>query len=194
MNEAVLLSMSWSDWFGLFLHTAMLSLLSVGGGITVMPALHQYIVDQHGWLTDAQFSTSIVMAQAAPGPNVLMIAIFGWSIGLKTGSMLNGLLGVAVIMTGMMLPCTTLTYYASRWLQRNRERRAVRAFRQGMIPIVTALLVAAAWIIAAAHDDPTKDWPLWLVSAITMLLVWRTRLHLLWLLAAGAVLGWFGLL
>jgi chromate transporter len=194
MNEAMLLSLNWNDWLGLFLHTAMLSLLSVGGGITIMPAMHQYIVDQQGWLTDSQFNTSIVMAQAAPGPNVLMIAIFGWSIGVKTGSMLTGLLGVVVIMTGMMVPCTTLTFYASRWLEKNHQLRAVRAFRQGMIPIVTALLVAAAWIIAAAHNNPVKDWPLWLTSVIAAFIVWRTRLHLLWLLAAGAFLGWFGVI
>ncbi|MBS1186062.1 MAG: chromate transporter [Burkholderiaceae bacterium] len=194
MTDAALLSLGWSDWLGLFLHTAMLSLLSVGGGITIMPALHHYIVADHAWLTDAQFNASIVIAQAAPGPNVLMIAIFGWTIGLQTGSMLNGLVGVAAIMAGMMLPTATVTYYASRWLQFNRERRSVRAFRQGMIPIVSALLVASAWIIAASHDDLTRDWPLWVVSATVMLLVWRTRLHLLWMLAAGALLGWFGLI
>ena len=194
MNGVALLNLNWSDWLDLFLRMIMLSLLSVGGGITIMPALHQYLVEQRGWLTEVQFNASIVMAQAAPGPNVLMIAIFGWSVGLQTGSLLNGLLGVAVIMTGMMLPCTSLTYFASRWLQQNQERRTVRAFRQGMVPIVTALLVAAAWIIASAHSDPARDWPLWLVTGITALLVWRTRLHLLWMLAAGALLGWFGVI
>lgn len=194
MTEAALLNLQWSDWFGLFLHTAMLSLLSVGGGITIIPALHQYIVDEQAWLTVPQFNASIVMAQAAPGPNVLMIAIFGWSVGVKTGSMLNGLLGVAFIMAGMLLPTTTLTYYASRWLEKNQGLSAVRAFRQGMIPIVMALLVASAWIIAAAHDDWARDWGLWLVSGVVALLVWRTRIHLLWLLAAGALLGWFGLI
>jgi chromate transporter len=194
MNELMLISLNWNEWLGLFLHTAMLSLLSVGGGITIMPALQEYIVIQHGWLTDVEFNASIVTAQAAPGPNVLMIAIFGWSVGLKTGSMLNGLLGVAIMLAGMLLPTATLTFYASRWLQQNRERRPVRAFRQGMIPIVTALLVAAAWIIAASHNDPARDWKLWAVSAVTMLLVWRTRLHLVWLLAIGGLLGWFGLI
>ena len=32
----------------------------------------------------------------------------------------------------------------------------------------------------------------WLLSAVAAVVVWRTRLHLLWLLIAGAVLGWFG--
>lgn len=194
MNDVILISLNWNDWLGLFLNMAMLSLLSVGGGITIMPAMHQYIVEQHGWLTDTQFNASIVMAQAAPGPNVLMIAIFGWSIGVQSGSMLTGLLGVLVIMTGMMLPCTTLTYYASRWLEKNHQLRTVRAFRQGMVPIVTALLVAAAWVIASAHNNPDKDWPLWLVTIVTAILVWRTRVHLLWLLAIGAILGWMGIL
>lgn len=194
MTGAALLSMNWHDWLELFLHTAMLSLLSVGGGITIMPAMHQYIVTQHDWLTDTQFNASIVIAQASPGPNVLMIAIFGWTIGLQTGSMVNGLIGVAAIMAGMMLPTATLTFYASRWLQTNRERQSVRAFRQGMIPIVSALLVASAWIIAASHDNLPIDWPFWALSGIVMLFVWRTRLHLLWLLAIGALLGWFGLI
>lgn len=120
------------------------------------------------------------------------MAMFGWMIGVNSGSMTTGLLGVVVIMTGMLLPSSTLTFFASRWLQKNRERRGVRAFRQGMMPIVIALMLSAAWIIVSAHDNPAKDWPLWLTTVAVALIVWRTRLHLLWLLAAGALLGWFG--
>lgn len=194
MNEALLLNLNWSDWLELFLHTASLSLVAVGGVVTVISAMHLYLVDQHGWLTDSQFNASYAMAQAAPGPNVLYMAMFGWMIGVNSGSMLTGLLGVTVIMSGMLLPCSTLTFFASRWLQQNRERLGVRAFRQGMLPIVIALMLAAAWIIASVHDNPAKDWPLWLATVTVALIVWRTRLHLLWLLATGALLGWFGVI
>jgi chromate transporter len=68
----------------------------------------------------------------------------------------------------------------------------VRAFKQGMAPIVIALLIATGWILAASHGSAVKNWPLWLVTGLTALLVWRTRLHMLWLLAAGGLLGWFG--
>lgn len=193
MNEAILLNLQWNDWFALFLHTLSLSLLSVGGAITVAPEMHHYLVEQQGWLTDSQFNASIAIAQAAPGPNVLFIALLGWNAGVNTGSALNGLLGVFIIMTGMMLPCTTLTYQVSRWIHFNRELRAVRAFKQGMTPIVTGLLLATAWIISSAHDTAAHDWPLWAVTVITALIVWRTRIHLLWLLGAGALLGWHGL-
>ena len=58
-----------------------------------------------------------------------------------------------------------------------------------MAPIVIALLVATGWLLIAGHSQPTKDWPLWLLAVICMLLVWKTKIHLLWLLGTGALLG-----
>jgi chromate transporter len=150
-------------------------------------------VDQQGWLSDSQFNASIAIAQAAPGPNVLFVALMGWNVGLNAGGLLPALFGVLVSMLGIMLPSSSLTYFASRWSHANRELRSVRAFKQGMAPIVIALLIATGWILASAHGEPARDWPLWLTTVVTALIVWRTRLHLLWLLAAGALLGWFGL-
>ena len=188
----VQLVLSLQDWLALFLHYLSLSLLSIGGAITTAPDMHRFLVDQQGWLTDAQFNASIAIAQAAPGPNVLFIALLGWNVGLNAGGMLTGLLGVLVAMTGILIPSTTLTYLAASWGHRNRELRAVRAFKQGMAPIVVALLIATGWILATANGDTLKDWPLWLTTATTALIVWRTKMHMLWLLGAGALLGYVG--
>ena len=96
-------------------------------------------------------------------------------------------------MLGMLIPSGILTYTATRWLYRHRGLRAVRAFKAGMAPIVVALLIATGWLLAAAHDQPARDAPLWLLTAAATLIVWRTRLHLLWLIGAGALLGMLGL-
>lgn len=191
MNE--ILNLNGSDWLQLFAHFLSLSLLAVGGAITTAPDMHRYLVDQQGWLSDSQFNASIAIAQAAPGPNVLFVALMGWNVGLNAGGLLPALFGVLVSMLGIMLPSSALTYLASRWGHENRDLRGVRAFKQGMAPIVIALLIATGWILASAHGDPARDWPLWLTTVVTTLIVWRTRLHLLWLLAAGGALGWFGL-
>ena len=188
----IVLHFSGADWLQLFTHFMSLSLLAVGGAVTTAPDMHRYLVDQQGWLTDGQFNASIAIAQAAPGPNVLFVALMGWNVGLNAGGLWHALLGVLVSMLGIMLPSSTLTYLASRWGHENRDLRAVRAFKQGMAPIVIALLIATGWILASAHGDPARDWPLWLVTVVSALIVWRTRLHLLWLLGAGALLGWFG--
>jgi chromate transporter len=61
-----------------------------------------------------------------------------------------------------------------------------------MAPIVIALLIATGWLLTAAHDQPASDWPLWLLTAVVTWLVWRTKIHLLWLIGAGALVGAVG--
>ncbi len=188
------ITLQWSDWAAMFGHFLVLSLLSIGGAITTAPDMHRYLVDQQHWMTDPQFNASVALAQAAPGPNVLFVALMGWHVGLNAGGAWVGLLGVFVTMLGILLPSTTLTYLAASWGHRNRQLRGVRAFKQGMAPIVIALLIATGWILASANVVSLKDWPVALLTVVTALIVWRTRLHLLWLLGAGALLGWFGLI
>jgi chromate transporter len=197
MSESLQLTFGWHDWLDLFVHYLSLSLLSVGGAISTAPDMHRYLVEQRQWLTDAQFNASIAIAQAAPGPNVLFIALLGWNVGLNAGGMLTGLFGVLVTMVGILIPSTTLTYVAAQWGHRNRSLRAVRAFKQGLAPVVVALLLATGWILvgsnSSSHDNPLRDWPVWLLAGSAALIVWRTQIHLLWLLGAGALLGWYGL-
>ena len=177
-----------------------LSLLSVGGAITTVPEMHRYLVAQNAWLTDSQFSASIALAQAAPGPNVMFVAVLGWNVGMaSSGGPANGPLpwalasaAMAVSMVGIIIPSTTLTFFAARWGQRNRERAEVRAFKQSMAPVVIALLVATGWLLTASHGNLQQAPLLWLLTVASALLVWKTRIHLLWLIGAGALAGALG--
>lgn len=167
-------------------------LLAVGGAITAAPDMHRHLVVDKLWLTDGQFTSSIALAQAAPGPNVMFVALMGWNVGLNAGGYGYAVLGASAALIGILLPSTTFTLMAARWGHRNRELRAVRAFKQGMAPIVVALLIATGWILVSSHGPVLQHWHLWLVAGITAVLVWRTRIHLLWLLGAGGVLGAVG--
>ncbi|NDD25014.1 MAG: chromate transporter, partial [Betaproteobacteria bacterium] len=183
-------------------HFALLSLLGVGGAITTAPEMHRYLVDEKNWLTDASFSSSIALAQSAPGPNVLFVALMGWNIGLRAGGGLSagplawalGMMGVLITMVGIMLPSSILTYKATQWTHQNRDLRSVRAFKSGMAPIVIGLLVSTGWLLSAAHHDFQQDWKVWLVTAAATVLMLKTNLHLLWMIAIGGVLGGAGLL
>ncbi|MEZ5607058.1 MAG: chromate transporter [Burkholderiaceae bacterium] len=189
-----------ADWLDLFVRYLSLSLLAVGGAIGTAPEMHRYLVSDRHWLSESQFNGSIALAQAAPGPNVLFVALMGWNVGLNAaGGPAAGwrawalaLLGAATTMLGMLLPSGVLTYTATRWAHRNRERRSVRAFKAGMAPIVVGLLLVTGWLLTVAHDQPARDWRLWLLTAVATLIVWRTRIHLLWLIGAGALLGALG--
>ena len=195
------ITMTPGDWLDLFIHFLSLSLLSIGGAITTAPDMHRYLVDERHWLSDGQFTSSIALAQAAPGPNVLFIALMGWTVGINAAGGMGagwaaaglGSLGIVLAMLGIMLPSTTLTFAAARWGHKNRELRAVRAFKQGMAPIVIALLAATGWILAASHGSSLNHWSLWLLTLVVTVLVWKTRIHMLWLLGGGALLGALGL-
>jgi len=76
-----------ADFLGLFGHFLLLSLLSVGGAISAAGDMHRYLVVEHGWLNDADFTTSIALAQAAPGPNVLFVAVLGWNAAGPPGAL-----------------------------------------------------------------------------------------------------------
>jgi len=192
MSAAPLL-LDWHDWLGLFGHFLLLSLLSVGGAISTAPEMQRYLVADKHWLSQIHFNESIALAQAAPGPNVLFVALLGWNVGMQAGGIGAAMLGMTIAMTGILLPSTVLTYNAARWAQRNAELRAVRAFKLGMAPVVVALMLATSWVLGSAGGVAVRDWPLWLLTAASMLIVWRTRVHILWLLAGGALLGAAGL-
>lgn len=199
MNPA--LHLSATDWVDMFQHFASLSLLAVGGAITTAPDMHRYLVDETHWLSDTQFTSSIALAQAAPGPNILFVALMGWNVGLNAATGLGGSgwtsaglagMGLLVAMLGIMLPSSILTYTTTRWAHQHREKIGIRAFKAGMAPIVIALLLATAWLLTAVHNQPSRDWPIYTLTLFTMLVVWRTRTHMLWLIGAGALFGALG--
>ncbi len=194
------ITMTLADWGSLFLHFISLSLLAVGGAITTAPDIHRYLVDETHWLSDTQFTSAIALAQGAPGPNVMFVALMGWDVGLNAGGGLAAgwpavalaLWGAMVTMMGIMIPSCTLTFVATQWAHKNRDMLAVKAFKAGMAPLVIALLIATGWLLTGTHEHPARDWPLWALTAITTLIVWKTKTHLLVLLGLGALLGALG--
>lgn len=189
-----------SDWLDLMGHFMLMSLLAVGGAITTAPDLHRYLVNEQQWLSDPQFNAAIALGQAAPGPNVMFVSLLGWQVGLNAATQAGwatqpwvmGLWGAGVATFAILVPSCTLTYVATQWAQQHQTHPGVRAFKSGLAPIVTALLLATGWLITAAHQNLPEDLGLWAVTAVSTLLVWRTRVHLLVLLSIGAVLGALG--
>ena len=173
----------WSPelWWALFTQFVPLSLMAVGGAITLVPDMHQRLVVDHHLLSDSDFTGAIALAQAAPGPNVLFVALMGWYSA--------GFGGALASMIGVMLPSTTVTLLLSRWVSARRDWLGVQAFQQGLIPVTLGLLLATGALLAPSPvDHPTAL----ALSVVVAGLVWRTRLPLIWLVLAGALLGALG--
>ena len=169
----------------LALHFAMLSLLGVGGAITTAPDMQRYVVLENRWITDAQFSASIAIAQAAPGPNVLFVAVIGWNVA--------GLAGVAATMIGCLLPSTVLTLYFARWGAQRADSRSMRAFTAGMAPLTLGLLGATGWILAEPFvREPSQRIGALALIGVTIVVMLCSKISPMWLVALGALAGVLG--
>ncbi len=171
-----------ADLLDLFLHFLTLSLLSIGGAISTAPDMHRYLVGERHWLSDPEFTSSIALAQAAPGPNILFVAVLGWNVA--------GLSGAFAAMAGIMLPSTTLVLAATRWARHNKDSLGVRAFSAGMAPLTLGLMLATGWLLAEPYLRlPEHRLATLALMAGTVLLTLKTRINLVWLVLAGGVLG-----
>jgi len=160
---------------------SLLSLFAVGGVITVLPEMHRNVVEVHGWMSGAEFAQLFALAQASPGPNILVVSLIGWKVA--------GLAGAAVATAAVCAPSCVLTYSVSRIWQRLRGARWRKTVEDGLVPVTVGLMLAGGYLITLSADHSA---PAFAITAATAAVVLATRIHPLWLLAAGALLGLTG--
>ena len=166
----------------LFLEFVLLSAVAFGGATALLPEMHRVVVENHHWLDDATFTHLYAIAQAAPGPNVLVVTLIGWEVG--------GLAGALATTLAMCLPMSVLIYLLiDRW-ESFSGKRWQRAVSLGVAPLAVGLIFSGATLIAQAA---AFGWAAWLLVGATLTANLRTKFHPLWIIAVGACLGLMGL-
>jgi len=159
------------------------SLLAFGGANAVIPEMHRQAVDVAHWMTDRQFVSLYALAQAAPGPNVMVVTLIGWHVA--------GLEGALVATAAMMLPSVTLTFLVFRLWTYFRHRRWLETIQNGLTPVTVGLVSSSAFLLAKTSDHGMLAF---LLTASTAALTYWTRVNPLWVFGVAACLGGFGLL
>jgi chromate transporter len=161
---------------------AALSLVAVGGANAVIPDMHRQFVDVQQWMSGAEFVQLVALAQAAPGPNVLIVTLLGWKIA--------GLAGALAATAAMCVPSSLLAYGVSRVWDRYRHTRWHETLRTALAPITVGLVIAAGYVLTRIADD---TWVAYAITATTVVIVVATEIHPLWLLGAAGMIGYVGL-
>jgi len=125
-------------WF-LGVHFAMLSLLAFGGANTVIPEIHRQAVDVAHWMSDTEFADLFAIAQAAPGPNTLIVTLVGWHAA--------GLAGATVATLAMCGPAALLTYAVLKLWERFKDVSWRATVQQGLMPVTVGMVAASAFIL-----------------------------------------------
>ena len=155
-----------------------LSLIAVGGGQSVLPEMQRQVVDAHGWMSAREFAALFALAQAAPGPNILVVTAVGWRVA--------ALPGAVVATLGIVGPSSLLSFATSHAWHRFRGSPWRQHVQAGVTPIAVGLVLASAAVLTVAT---TTGWLSGLLTAATAAAVLGTRVHPLAMLGAGAVLG-----
>ena len=164
-------------------HLAVLSALSFGGFPTVLPAVHNFVAG-NGWVSDREFANFFAISQVMPGPNmILMMSLIGLKIGGVPGALVSALATFGP-------PCA-IYYAAYRVWDRFRDMPWQRIARRGLAPLTIGLVVAGGYVMARAGNYGFPGAAITVGAAMLML---RTRLNPLWILAAGGAIGGLGLI
>lgn len=166
-----------------------LSLLSIGGGNTVLPEMHARAVSGHHWLTDSQFADVFSISQAAPGPSILIVALVGYAAGVGVAGVAGGLLAGVLATIAMILPAAILMYVVTMSWRRALKSKLRRAVEKGFAPLTVGLILATSLVMSRAADH---DWRAYLVTAIAAGIFVRTKTNPLIVVAAAAALGYLG--
>jgi len=169
---------SLADAGTLLAHLALLSLVSVGGAHAVFPDIFRLVVTERGWMTGTEFATLVALSQAAPGPNVLVIALIGQRVG-------GAALGVAALVA-FCFPSSVIAWFAARAHFRAAGTRLTRAIRNGFAPVTVGVVLASGFILATGAGP--QGW-IYTIAIVSTVLASVTRLHPSWLIVAGAVVG-----
>ncbi|PKE27650.1 chromate transporter [Rahnella sp. AA] len=155
-----------------------LSLLAFGGGNTILPEMQRAVVDVHHWMSAQEFSALFALAQAAPGPNMMIVPLIGWQVAGWSGLLVSSLAKFG--------PSSVVTIIVMGGWKRYKDRPWRQVIQRGLVPVTVGLVVSSGLLIAKASATTLT---LAGVIALCTLMALNKRIHPLWVLAVGAVLG-----
>ena len=153
------------------------SLVSVGGGPSIVAALQHQAVDLRHWVNGREFVDLFAIARAAPGPGSMLVTLLGWKVA--------GWSGALVATLAMFVPSSVVCYAVAGAWNRHRGKGWHSAVERGMVPVVAGLLFAGVLAIGRLADAGI---PYWLLAFATLGILTRMpRINVLLLLLGGGL-------
>jgi len=163
----------------LVMYFGVLSLISFGGMPSVLPEMQRLVVETNGWATPLEFVQLFAIAQAAPGPNVLIVSLIGWKAA--------GLPGAVVALLAACAPAAALAWWVTDLWERFKDSPWRKAIQRAVGPLVVGLTLSGGYVLCTPASAP--DPRLWAIAAASATVMIMTRINPLWLLGVGGLVG-----
>ncbi|MDO7787551.1 chromate transporter [Desulforamulus aquiferis] len=163
----------------LFVAFAKANIFGFGGGPSVIPLIRHEVVDNYKWLTIEEFTDSLAMGNALPGPIATKMSAY---VGYK----IAGIAGATSAIIGTVLPTAlAMVGLASLYFKYKDAPQMVGALK-AVRPVVVALLIQTVW------DMGFNSFPIpvtWIILAITLLAIFWLDIHPIILIVSSMLFG-----
>lgn len=154
-----------------------LSLVSFGGGQTIVASLQHQTVDVQHMLSGARFTDLYAISRAAPGPGTMIVSLIGWEV--------SGLLGAVLATLAIFMPSSILICAVGSYWHRHRGQSWAIAAEKGLAPVAVGLIFAGVFAVGrSAQFSPIELATTFVAGAILL----RTKVGPYPLLAAAGTL------
>jgi chromate transporter len=164
--------------FALFLKTGA---VLFGSGYVLLAFLRADFVERLGWLTEQQLLDAIAIGQITPGPLFTTATFIGY--------LLAGPFGAAAATVGIFLPAFVFVALTRPLVHRMRQSARTAALLDGINAGSLAMMV---FVLAHLARSAITDMLTLAIAVVSLLAIAWFRVNNVWLMAAGAVVGWVG--
>ncbi|SOH93404.1 chromate transporter [Monaibacterium marinum] len=172
----------------LFLSAAF---VSFGGAYALLPYVAERAVDSYGWLSPEQMLNGLAIAEATPGPLILVNVYAGFFAGHSATGF--GVLTAALACFYTFAPSFMLILAAAPHVESIQRRRWIRQALAGVSAAVVGVVLNLAFYLAQAALWPDfigqPDWLKLALVVVFALMTWRLKPSVLVLIGSGAAIG-----
>jgi chromate transporter len=184
----------YSRVYGFFTTAA---LVTFGGAYAVLAYVSQQAVEIPGWLTQAETVAGLALAETTPGPLIIVLQFVGFMAGWNT----PGAAGPAATATTTALLATWATFLPSfvfilvgaPYVERLTANPRLAGGLSGITAAVVGVIANLAFVFAGTVIFPAgieaPHWPALAIAIAALILLERTRVDVLWIIAGGALAG-----
>lgn len=183
--------------FQLFWIFFYIGTFTIGGGLVAITLMQQTLVTR-GLISASQFYNMVAVSESTPGPMGINMATY-------IGYQLYGVPGGIIVTLGEVAPSIICIIIIAHFFSKFHEKPAVQAAFTILRPATTGIILVAAvqvFVVALMHLPASfKDlaladtwihmftWPALAFYALGVVVLFKTKIHPVIVIAAGAVFG-----
>ncbi len=148
-----------------------IGLFGFGGGYGMLSLIQTEVVNNHGWMTESEFTDIVAVSQVTPGPIGINCATYCGYTAAEQAGFTGGMaiLGSAIATLALMLPSLIMMLLIARALLRFKNSPTMAAVFSGVRPMVVGLLAAATLFLMTPENFSTpadNPWQFWISVAL----------------------------